>query len=293
MNPFNTFANLRPRDSLEDALVEGSNYVVGLTKASSDLYRFTSYPTLNPNFWARPLDFSGVSAHIDAQSATLIGESGQFALTASHWYKGIGQTHSFIAEDGTVLVKTVQSVMFGPGNGFGESDVALLKFVETDSVLKKYKLPNPTWYLRTKLSNRPAITYSQSNRASAKIWKTNLNSPSQATNAGFTRSLSQLPSLYPARSSDAVILIRQTNTNIVPYDGPNTVFPNHEVTVLSGDSGKPIFMVLGTELIVMSTFTTTSGGPYHGHPLHSQNVRNMMNSMGGSGEEIFHQGFNV
>jgi len=293
MNPFNTFANLRPRDSLEDALVEGSNYVVELTKASSDLYRFTAYPTLNPNFWAKPLDFSGVSAHIDAQSATLIGESGQFALTASHWYKGIGQTHSFVAEDGTVLIKTVQSVMFGPGVGFGESDVALLKFVETDSVLKKYPLPNPAWYLRNRLSNRPAIAYSQSNRASAKIWKTDIDFASQATSTFFTRSLSQLPSKYPLQSSDTPIFIRQTNTLVSPYDGPNTVFPNHEVTVLNGDSGKPIFMVLGTELIVMSTFTSYSGGPHHGHPLHSQNVRNMMNAMGGSGEEIYHQGFNV
>jgi hypothetical protein len=293
MNPFNTFANLKPRDSLEYALVEGSNYVVELTKASSDLYRFAPYPTLNPNFWARPLDFSGVSAHIDAQSATLIGESGQFALTASHWYKGIGQTHSFVAEDGTVFVKTVQSVMFGPGAGFGESDIALLKFVETDSVLKKYKLPNPSWYLRTKLANRPLITYSQSNRASAKIWKSNQNFASHATSTFYTRSLSQLPSLYPAQSSDAIIFIRQTNPSVGPYDGPNTVFPNHEVTVLNGDSGKPIFMVLGTELIVMSTFTSYGGGPYHGHPLHTRNIRNMMNTMGGSGEEIFHQGFNV
>lgn len=291
MNPFNTFANLRPRDSLEDALVEGSNYVVELTKASSELYRFTTYPTLNPNFWAKPLDFSGVSAHIDAQSATLIGESGQFALTASHWYKGIGQTHSFIAENGNVIVKTVQSIMFGPGVGFAESDVALIKFIETDTVLKKYKLPNPTWYLRSRLANKPVITYSQSNRASAKIWKSQLNFVSHMTSTFYTRSLSQLPSLYPAQSPNTAIFINQTNNLVSPYDGPNTVFPNHEVAVLNGDSGKPIFMVLGTELILMSAFTTYSGGPYYGHPLHSTNIRNMMDSMGGNGEEIYHQGF--
>jgi hypothetical protein len=289
MNPFATFPNQPKPDPLHSMLELGTNYVVELSKNSTDLYRFTSYPTLNPNFWAKSLDFSGVAAHLDARSATLIGESGQFATTATHWAKSIGETHTFVAETGEVVVKTIIDRRSGPGVGAGERDVTILKFAESDTILNKYKLPNPSWNLRTRLANKPALVYTQSNRVSAKIWRD--RQPFNTIAEFNTRALNILPSRYPSNSPDDPIFINNTNLSTGPNEGPNTVFPNHEVTILSGDSGKPIFLVLGDELILMSGFAGFGSGPYYGHPLHVQNISNMVTAMGGSSEQLFHSGF--
>jgi len=207
----------------------------------------SGFPVYNTNHWAVSLDWSGVSMMTTSSVVVLITD--KHAISSFHILglgipgnTGITNAELYFYKEGV----GVHTNRITNGIQILDSDICLLTLSNTvPSDYKPVKVfnKNMTNYLPYGITS-----YCGTNEQFDIIWRRNYDSCLHVKAAAGS-DLSYVTIYAPINTTDGFYV-------------PPTDFCNTNVVGVGGDSGSPIFAVVGTNLVLISTLINPSRGPF-------------------------------
>lgn len=228
------------RESLTNSV---NDRIVGLSGSDSEKRRFSLQDHATPLYvtstscWANEIDFSACSPWNSrggpTQAGTLV--SPRHVILANHFPLLIGDTIRFVSQTGLVVDRTIASVhqISGQDISLAQLDTDVPSFIKFAHILPTNfheflpPLENPPYPF-------PAYSF-----------------------------LPHIPCIY--LDQEEKILIQNFATSgsgvvlVPPAETPNSLFYE---PVIGGDSGNPIFLINGTNLILLAAFFFSNSGPF-------------------------------
>jgi hypothetical protein len=203
-------------------------------EASSSMPLFsTQGPSFvwNVNSWVYDLDFTGVSpsnSHSTTRRAG-VAVSPRHVLFASHYQPPVGTVLTFVTRDNQVVTRTVTALQAVAGGLSSDTAVGLLDSDLPESIAWYRLLPaNVEDYLPTlrQYPVLPLVAMDQQNKAILKRWT----------------------GVFSSEWGTIGVLDSLVHTDLTE-------------PIVTGDSGKPIFLVIAGEPVLVSLWTLPSAGP--------------------------------
>lgn len=217
----------------------------------------------NPNCWlngisniscASPAQLSGSAWY--QRAGTLI--SPRHVILAKHFTIGLGYDLHFVADDNTVVTRTLKNMVLDPNN-----DIAMYlldKDVTSNIKFAKVLPRNHPTYLSQNSTIRYAIYFDQEEKALLGI---NTYLPYKENPPGYQNVVYVQGPQYIYFASAELL---------------NPIKPWYE-TLIAGDSGDPMFLLIDNELVLISCWTTPVSGPSYSS-LYDR-LNGLMNQLGG------------
>ena len=223
-----------------EAFTYGSNFPNGVLNMLSPPGPYgTSAWTRNPNFWLSNIDWSSLSIRNStghARGGTLV--SPRYAVCAAHFGFSAGQTLTFLSNDNVARVRTVASVTNFPL--FGSYDTCLVRLTAP-------------------------LTYAEDGIAFCKVFP--------ADYADYLPGATRLGGIDVSQRGIPVLPVNQdklmgAGRGFLPPTAAFTVsggdfagsFYNMSLAIRDLDSGHPAFALVGSEPVLLGTWTNRNSG---------------------------------
>lgn len=246
-----------------DSRIAGKNPLTAMPVFTSQDHPAGIY-VRNPACWAHGLPIQCVSPWNSRGANTMAGcaISPSFVLHAAHFPLHVGDTIRFITSDNQVITRTITAAQNHPAYTPYHPDIRIAKLdTPLPASIPPAKLLPPDYELCFPHSNRarftPLLAFNQYEEAIVR-------------QSGFTSSLGWNVGGFLAEPHSASVGFPQR----AAFAG----------TVQFLDSGNPVFLVIGQEVILATHFTYTFGGT--ALAAYAADMQAMMDSMGSNGESL-------
>lgn len=215
----------------------------GLSVSTSivDVYSTRTYPgtfVRNTNFWLAGV--TGLTGVATCQGPSVTAISPRHAIGVQHYAPGVGATVNFVTADNTLVSRTITSrSQVVNASQFGGGDLCVL--------LLSSDLPESIEFV--KIISGAAFTNKIPATANT-AWSDN-----QAFQGR------KLPTVVFNQFDRAYVRELKSVTTLTFTAGyPTDWFPTWGVTIVSGDSGKPVMLLVENELVLIGGWTFSGAG---------------------------------